>query len=60
LQYVFLARNVTLLLGRITDLDASRRMELADAPLSENMLDGLGEDLHEAREHPWASTCSAA
>jgi hypothetical protein len=47
-------------------LDESRsstppwRMELAGMPLGEDMLDVLGEHLCEAREHPWASTCSGA
>jgi hypothetical protein len=34
-------------------------MELAGASLGEDLLDGLGEHLREAREHPWASTYSA-
>jgi hypothetical protein len=38
-----------------------RRMELADVPLGEDRLGGLGKHLHEAREHsPWTSTCSVA
>ena len=35
-------------------------MELAGAPLGEDLLGGSGEHLRKAREHPWASTCSVA
>jgi hypothetical protein len=35
-------------------------MELAGVPLGKDLLGGLGETLREAREDPWASTCSVA
>jgi hypothetical protein len=33
-------------------------MELAGAPLGEDLLGGLGEHLHEVGEHRWASRCT--
>jgi hypothetical protein len=47
LQYAFSVCNVTLLLGRITGLDAAAAHGAPSAPLGEDLLGGL-----------WVSTCS--